>query len=124
MWYLHGQVLLRDENSNVSSPDEVEDNSDEDDIIEMIHDACGRTTMEDNNTESENNEEPNFHAGNFYKLLEDDEKELYPGCKKVSKLSFVVKLLHLKCLNQWRNKSMDALLSFFKEVLPKKCICT
>ncbi|XP_016507785.2 uncharacterized protein LOC107825437 [Nicotiana tabacum] len=119
VWDLHGEVSVRVETSSVVvSDDGAEDDSiEEDNISEMIHDACGYTNVEDNNN-SEDNEEPNIHATKFYELLEDAETELYPGCEKVSKLSFVVKLLHLKCLNRWSNKSMDALLSFFKEVLP------
>ncbi|XP_060183223.1 uncharacterized protein LOC132613195 [Lycium barbarum] len=113
VWDLHGEVLVRVD-------DEVEDDSiEEDNITDMIHDACGFMNVEDNTNSSEGNEEPNVHATKFYKLLENDHTELYPGCTKVSKLSFVVKLLHLKCLNHWSNKSMDELLIFFKEVLPK-----
>ncbi|OIT33983.1 hypothetical protein A4A49_65961, partial [Nicotiana attenuata] len=120
VWDLHGEVLVRVETSNTAVSDEAGDESiEEDNITEMIHDACGHTNVEDNDNNSEDNEEPNIHATKFYKLLEDAETELYPGCKKVSKLSFVVKLLHLKCLNHWSNKLMDALLSFFKEVLPE-----
>ncbi|XP_075108569.1 uncharacterized protein LOC107821067 isoform X1 [Nicotiana tabacum] len=121
VWDLHGEVLVRVENSNVTLNNEVEDdNIEEDNISEMIHDVRGHTYVEDNNNNtSMDNEEPNLHAAKFYKLLEDAQTELYPGCSKVSKLSFVVKLLHLKCLNHWSNKSMDELLSFFKEVLPE-----
>ncbi|XP_019244413.1 PREDICTED: uncharacterized protein LOC109224281 [Nicotiana attenuata] len=118
VWDLHRELLVRGENSNVPRNDEVgDDNIEEDNITEMIHDACGYTNVADDNNFSEDNEEPNIHATKFYKLLEDAQIELYPGCSKVSKLSFVVKLLHLKCLNHWSNKSMDELLSFLKEVL-------
>ncbi|OIT36597.1 hypothetical protein A4A49_06472 [Nicotiana attenuata] len=84
----------------------------------MIHDAYGYANTADANNLPHHNEEPNLQAQKFYQLLEDAETELYPGCKSVSKLSFVVRLLHLKCINHWTNKSMDDLLSFFKEVLP------
>lgn len=36
----------------------------------------------------------------------------------MSKLSFIVRLLHLKSLNHWTTRSMDELLKLFKEVLP------
>ena len=32
----------------------------------------------------------------FDELLKEAQQELYPGCSKFSKLSFIVKLLHLK----------------------------
>ncbi|KAM3376105.1 hypothetical protein P3S68_014819 [Capsicum galapagoense] len=115
VWEYHGEVLDRVESSNVAGSEEVED----DDVIEMIHDACGYTNMHDTTNSREGNEDPNVHATKFYRLLEDAQTELYPGCTKVSKLSFVVKLLHLKFLNHWSNKLMDELLNFFKDVLPE-----
>ncbi|XP_055830880.1 uncharacterized protein LOC129899907 [Solanum dulcamara] len=120
VWDLHGEVLVRVENSNAALNDEVDvDSAEEDDITQMIHDAYGYMNLDNNATYSEGNEEPNIYATKFYKLLEDGKTELYPGCTKVSKLSFVVKLLHLKSLNHWSNKSMDELLRLFKEVLPE-----
>ncbi|OIT22699.1 hypothetical protein A4A49_56300 [Nicotiana attenuata] len=95
VWDLHGEVLVRVDTSNTTVSDEAEDDSiEEDNITEMIHDACGYTNMEYNySNNSVDNEEPNVHATKFYKLLEDAETELYPGCKIFSKLSFVVKIL-------------------------------
>lgn len=119
VWDLHGEVLVGVGSSNVARSEEVEDdNTEVDNIPEMIHDAFGYTNMEDMNNLPRDSEEPNVHAKQFYKLLEDAETDLYLGCKNVSKLFFVVRLLHLKCLNHWSNKSMDELLSLFKEVLP------
>ena len=54
----------------------------------------------------------------FDDLLREAQQELYPGCSKFSKLSFIVKLLHLKVYNKWRNKSFDMLLDLLKQVLP------
>lgn len=59
VWELHGEVLVRVENSNVAGSDEVEDdNIDEDDITEMIYDPCGYTNMKDTTNSSEGNEDP------------------------------------------------------------------
>ncbi|OIT30114.1 hypothetical protein A4A49_52953 [Nicotiana attenuata] len=99
--HLQGEVLVRVENSNVTNNDEVKDeNVEEDNIPEMIHDVFGYMNKEDMNSLSRDNEEPNVHARKFYKLVEDVETEIYPGCKKVS-----------------NNKSVDALLIFFNEIL-------
>lgn len=112
VWDLHGEALVT--TSNLPHGNNVE----EDDITEMIHDAYGVANTEDMNTLVENNEEPNLQAKKFYQLLEDAETSLYPNCDKVSKLSFIVRLLNLKCLNHWSDKSVDMLLDLFKEVLP------
>lgn len=34
----------------------------------------------------------------FYELIEDGKQPLYEGCMKYSKLSFLIKLYHIKCL--------------------------
>lgn len=61
----------------------------------------------------------NAEAEKFFKLIKDAEQELYPDCKKFTKLSFVVKLFHLKCLGGWSNKTFTMLLELLKEALPE-----
>jgi hypothetical protein len=63
-------------------------------------------------------EEPNDDTTKFFRLLGDNKQKLYPNCK-YTKLSFIVKLLHIKCLGGWTNKSFTMLLQLFNEVLPK-----
>ena len=50
-------------------------------------------------------EGPNEDAFRFMKLLEDANQPCYEGCKYFSKLSAIVHLYHMKCLNGWTNKS-------------------
>jgi hypothetical protein len=46
-----------------------------------------------------NNEEPNEQAKAFFKLLKEVEKELYPGCKEVSRSEIVPMLFFLsRCI--------------------------
>ncbi|PKA50215.1 hypothetical protein AXF42_Ash017809 [Apostasia shenzhenica] len=52
------------------------------------------------------------------KLIADTETELYPGCKLFSKLSFLLHLYRIKCLNSWTSKSFDILLELLIEALP------
>ena len=49
---------------------------------------------------------PNEDALQFMKLLEDANQP----CKHFSKLSAIVHLYHMKCLNGWTNKSFTMLL--------------
>ncbi|XP_057247444.1 uncharacterized protein LOC104882960 [Beta vulgaris subsp. vulgaris] len=63
--------------------------------------------------------DPSEEAKTFYKLMEDLELLLYPGCKNFSKLSFLLKLFHIKCLGGITDKSLSMILDLFKEALPE-----
>ena len=63
-------------------------------------------------------EGPNEDAFRFMKLLEDANQPCYKGCKHFSKLSAIVHLYHMKCLNGWTNKSFTMLLQFLLDFLP------
>ncbi|KAL5560887.1 hypothetical protein UlMin_030634 [Ulmus minor] len=45
--------------------------------------------------------------------------ELYPSVSSFSSLNFLVKLIHLKVLNKWTNKSFDELLKLLNLAFPK-----
>ena len=49
------------------------------------------------------------------------ETELYLRCQKFSSLNFLAKLMNLKVLNKWTNRSSDVLLKLLKEIFPKGC---
>ncbi|PKU62277.1 hypothetical protein MA16_Dca028560 [Dendrobium catenatum] len=51
--------------------------------------------------------------------VEDVGAEFYPGCKRFSKLSFILHLFHLKCLNSWTARSFDMLLEILIEAFPE-----
>ncbi|OIT26881.1 hypothetical protein A4A49_56206, partial [Nicotiana attenuata] len=44
-------------------------------------------------------------------------KELYPGCKKFSKLSFLLHMYRTKCVFKWSNESFNSLLRLLKDAL-------
>ena len=54
----------------------------------------------------------------FSGLFEEAKRELYPGCTKFSALTFLVKLMHIKALNLWSNKSFDMVLELLSEAFP------
>ena len=68
------------------------------------------------------NEEVSFtkedELENFDRIFKDTKRTLYPGCKKSSRFLFVVKLLHLKVLNRWSNKSFTMILQLLKDSYP------
>ncbi|WVZ58442.1 hypothetical protein U9M48_008718 [Paspalum notatum var. saurae] len=64
-------------------------------------------------------EEPNERAKKFFNLLNEAEKELYPGCKEATKISFIVRLFQLKCMYGFSNSGIGAVLDLFSAVLPE-----
>ena len=46
-------------------------------------------------------------------LLGKAYQELYPGCTKFLAMTFLVKLMHIKVLNGWSNKSFDSWLNYY-----------
>ncbi|XP_025703733.1 uncharacterized protein [Arachis hypogaea] len=60
-------------------------------------------------------EGPSRTARDFNDLLSDGEQELYPGCSKYSKLSFLVKLYHIKCMCGVSDKAMTMILDLLRD---------
>ncbi|XP_058093511.1 uncharacterized protein LOC131239697 [Magnolia sinica] len=110
-WHFHGEATS-------SSIPNLDPN---DDMHELLHDAFDFSGPDDQ--ESDATYRPtqglNTEAQQFFKLVEDADKELYPGCKKFSKLSFIIRLYHIKCLGGWSDKSFTMLLELLKDALPE-----
>ena len=83
----------------------------------MIRDAYPhmRDVEETSGSESQ---DPNEEAKEFYRFVKEANQPLYLGCKKYSNLSFIVKLMHIKCKNSWSNNSFTILLELLKDAFP------
>ncbi|XP_042944749.1 uncharacterized protein LOC122278634 [Carya illinoinensis] len=123
-WIFHGEG----ENFNVSSSDDDEEtiNSSEnyvDDMDEMIDDIWARSFMDHADREhGPSSSDPSMTDGqskNFHQLFEDAKCPLYPSCRKFSKLSFIVKLLHIKTIGGWTIKSFNMVLQLLKSAFPE-----
>jgi hypothetical protein len=64
-------------------------------------------------------EKPNESAEIFFKLLEEARKELYPGCKEATKVSFVVRLFQIKCQFGITNNALEHILQLISRLLPE-----
>jgi len=51
--------------------------------------------------------------------MKDAQELLYPGCDDFSKLSFILKLFQIKCMDGMTNKDFTNMLQLFKSVLPE-----
>ena len=95
-----------------------EDLNTRDDMVGMIHDAMGIPSTSNGSPINEGPNDtmgPNDATREFLKLLHDAECELYPGCVKFTTLSFIVRLLHIKVLCGWTNKSFTMILELLNE---------
>lgn len=119
-WIYHGEELFSSKLVNqLDKGDEMQD---------MLHEAFGippTSNFVDMDTSAEGFDGSNQHNmgfdkknEEFFRLLKEAERELYPG-SKYSLLAFLVHLLHLKCLNGWSNTSFSMLLELLKDVLPE-----
>jgi hypothetical protein len=64
-------------------------------------------------------EEPNERAKKFFRLLKEVEKEVYPGCKEATKISFIVRLFQIKCMYGMSNSALGAIHHLFSMLLPE-----
>ncbi|KAF5805373.1 putative Transposase-associated domain-containing protein [Helianthus annuus] len=89
----------------------------EDDMQGLVHDAFNEFG-ENRHENDESQSMPNTNAKKFYKALEDAKKELYPGCKKFSVLSFIIRLFHSKCVGKCNDKGFSMMLDTLREAFP------
>uniref|UniRef100_A0A803N2V6 Transposase n=1 Tax=Chenopodium quinoa TaxID=63459 RepID=A0A803N2V6_CHEQI len=99
-WEFHGDLQSVNENGEL----------DDDSELNMLQDACGITSMNLGN-DVQNMKD----ARKFYRLLEEFQEPLTVDGSKMSKLSCIVKLLHLKVLNNWSDSSFDNLLKLQRQ---------
>ena len=59
-------------------------------------------------------QEPNDEAKKIFRLLNEAEQSLFARCNKYPNLDFLVKLMHLKCINYW-STSFNKLLKLLKD---------
>ncbi|XP_042954724.1 uncharacterized protein LOC122291124 [Carya illinoinensis] len=115
VWIFHGE----EEDLIISDDDDLHDSEQEDDFIDdvdvMLRDIRAGELPDVPITKSlvDINSSRTFNQ-----LLADSRRPLYEGCTKYSKLSFTVKLLHIKTLGGWSVKSFDMLLHLLKSAFP------
>lgn len=123
-WVHHGEEFEYDSDSDVDNGIEGqqgEEDVEDDDMKEMINDiATGiyGDTWQGFDSTSQGPGGVHESEETFVALLREARQQLYPGCEKFSRLSFIVKLLHIKIMNNWTNKSFNMLLELLKEALP------
>ena len=113
-WYHHEEDVF----VKIDSSDDNDEDGKDGAMPLMLEEAFGmhNINVEKGGGSFTSNNEPNQPAKKFYDLFRDTEQPLYPGCDYASKLEFLVKLLHLKCLSGWSNNSFNTLLELIRSV--------
>lgn len=62
---------------------------------------------------------PNAEARRFYEHVKEGKQPLYPGCTNFSRLSFMIRLYHLKCVHGISESAFGELLNLIKEAFPQ-----
>ncbi|XP_042973064.1 uncharacterized protein LOC122304867 [Carya illinoinensis] len=127
-WIFHGEEKTV-QYTTLSDEEGIDDysyNDYIDDVDEMLDDIRVGSFM-DNSSSPEGiaDRVPQGHTAhtpippNFDELLDDAKMPLYPNCSKFSKLSFIVKLLHIKTVGGWTVKSFDMVIKLMQAAFPQ-----
>jgi len=119
MWLLHRKrrgVNVTDE-TRVMPQEDNEINL----MFDMVNDSFGyhqysNDTVDDKEMGPESSHAGNDDIGDFVDLKQDGQESLYEGCDKYSKLSFLIKLYHIKCLCKISDKGMSMILELLGDV--------
>jgi len=90
-------------------------------MFNMVNDAFGyhqysNDMVDDKEMGPESSHARNDDIGDFVELMQDGQESLYEGCDKYSKLSFLIKLYHIKCLCKISDKGMSMILELLANV--------
>jgi hypothetical protein len=121
-WIHHGENI--DVYGNEHSANELgismteHDNHDDGNLNGLLQDL--HTAEKDEEDGENENDAESSDKELFFKIVMKQAKgQLYPGCTKFSKLSFVVKLLHMKSLYRICNSAFSAILKLLAEAFPE-----
>uniref|UniRef100_A0A803N9M9 Uncharacterized protein n=1 Tax=Chenopodium quinoa TaxID=63459 RepID=A0A803N9M9_CHEQI len=101
-----------DEPQLESDKDDGIDHENQDELHNILRDFYPEYNNGSSPIDVNNVEEPNADTKKFYSLLKDSQDPVYEGCKS-SRMSALLKLLHIKTLGRWKKRT---LCNFLKEL--------
>ena len=118
IWIFDGELNMGDCDVDDEIILDYEQHDDDHIVFEYDMDGMIRYAFEchehNNNASGPNNE-----ARAFFKLIEKGRQPLYLACEELPKLSFVIKMYHVKYLYRVTDRAFDAFLKLFKRALLK-----
>nr|GEU46603.1 hypothetical protein [Tanacetum cinerariifolium] len=95
--------------------EEVITNIERDDIVGMVQDAMGIPNVVESTDVGEGIMDD--ETSKVFKMLKDGQRPLFKGSKRFTSLFFVTRILHIKVLGGWSNKSCTMVFELFFEAL-------
>ena len=113
---MHGERIPIHDNDNDIDDEMMNSTKFNKDLVDDLYELLGEMRKAQQSDDTIGGSQAEFSF--LDKLIKDAQHEIYLGFK-YSLLSLIVKLLHIKVLNKWTNKSFDMLLNFLKDLLPE-----
>ncbi|KAL6143302.1 hypothetical protein ACLB2K_053997 [Fragaria x ananassa] len=93
------------------------------DMVQLVQETCGNVARPNDENDGRENPDPlagpNESTKEFLKLMKGANQPLYPGSKKHTALSFVVRILEAKVTHGWSDGSVTDLFDIFDESMPE-----
>lgn len=113
-WTRHGEGFSDDEGRDRNDDGAYDsDNDEEDDNGDCYVDDSSSMIDELQKSGNKGPDLQNMYAN----LIESAKKELYEGCTTFTRLSFIIKLLHVKSYSRITNRGFDLLLQLLRTAL-------
>ncbi|RYR04266.1 hypothetical protein Ahy_B06g083914 [Arachis hypogaea] len=121
LWLHHSERIVDESSSGREELEPTENSVDR--MRDMVHEAFNFLGLQGDDEDSMEEhvrdgveglsylyDEPSRENRAFHDLLEDGEQELYPGGSRFSKLSFLVRLYHIKCMCGMSDKAFGLIV--------------
>ena len=122
-WIYHGEDFDVDV---IEHPVDVHDTEDGDngadrfeEMFEDLRTAVEQAQSETENQDANNGGNPSENESFLKNVMKEAKRQLYHGCTKFSRFSFVVKLLHLKSYHRIPNSAFTEILKLLAEAFPE-----
>ena len=119
-WRHHGEQNIGEQNVSIG---EEETGDEVTGMHDFLNDVFVQPLTEEGvgpSTEPPIGEERPEEVETFFRLLEEADQDLWPGCKEFKKLEAVVRLYQIKCLAGMPDEIFTTLLELIKRTLPER----
>jgi hypothetical protein len=104
---------------NYDTNEVMEEPNEDDDISDLLRDLTASLDDRGDFEDTSSFVDPCEELVAIQRLVAENSKELYPNCKKYTQLRFLIRLLHIKLLRGWTDRSFNLLLDLLNDALPE-----